>query len=43
MIGMKLTVRWMMKGCSRVGNQERRPILDREATEGLSEKVTFNI
>ena len=43
MIGMKLTVRWMTKGCSRVGNQERRPILDREATEGLPEKVTFNI
>ena len=38
---MKLTVRWMTKGCSRVGNQEGRPILDREATEGLSGEGDF--
>ena len=40
---MKLIVCWVRKGCSRVGNQERRPILDSKAREGLSEKVTFNI
>ena len=33
----------MRKCYNRVRNQESRSILDREAREGLSEKVTFNM